>query len=89
MTNQKSIKHTTTKTVSRSSEDLRFVVAIHSTPKNLLFGFPTKKARDEFVQEIVDEDQGIEYMTGEIEPGTAQSRRIPKKGKNRGSATPK
>jgi hypothetical protein len=84
MPNKKSSKATATKSVSGSPDDLRFVVAIRSTPKNMLFGFPTKKARDEFVQDIVAEDADIEYIIGEIEPGAAQSRNPSKKSKNRG-----
>ena len=57
----------------KSANDLPFLVVIRAEPENLLFGFPSRKQRDGFVQGFKEKWPGVEYMTSEV-PGTEDKR---------------
>ena len=45
---------------------LKYLVAVRIVDRSELFGFPSKKARLEFINEILDKYGNIEYATSEI-----------------------
>lgn len=55
----------------KSANDLPFLVVIRAEPKNLLFGFPSRKQRDGFAQGLKEKWPHLEYMTSEV-PGTVE-----------------
>ena len=56
---------------TKKKADLPFLVVIRYKPENLLFGFPTRRQRDGFLEGLQVKWPHLEYVTSEV-PGTEE-----------------
>lgn len=54
-----------------NAEKLPFLVVIRAEPENLLFGFPSRKQREDFLNGLRERWPDVEYATSEV-PGTVE-----------------